>query len=179
VPVQLERVHVRALPFYNGQVTSLTSIAEHEWTAPDPGAACPAELAIEIPGFVVPAADPQSRRLVILILIVQATLPQEGEATLTPSVETAAGVQPSPALPPLRLRALRPTWVPLVSRSDTPKPARHEQVLRLNTPRCGPAWPSFRPMAARASGRGRWPRSGWHGSRPRPGRWPWFTPRST
>ncbi len=133
-PVQLERVYVRALPFYNGQVTSPTSIAEHEWTAPDPGAACPAELAIEIPGFVVPAADPQSRRLVILILIVQATLPQEGEATLTPSVETAAGVQPSPALPPLRLRALRPAWVPLVSRSDTPKPARHEQVLRLNTP---------------------------------------------
>ena len=118
----------------NGQVTSLTSIADHEWTAPDPGAACPAELAIEIPGFVVPAADPQSRRLVILILIVQATLPEEGEATITPSVETLAGVQPSPALPPLRLRALRPAWVPLVSRSDTPTPARHEAVLRLNTP---------------------------------------------
>jgi hypothetical protein len=133
-PVQLERVYVRALPFYNGQVTSLTSIAEHEWTAPDPGSACQPELAIEIPGFVLPAADPQSRRLVILILIVQATLPQEGEATLTPSVETAAGVQPSPALPPLRLRALRAAWVPLVSRSDSSKPARHEGVLRLNTP---------------------------------------------
>jgi hypothetical protein len=51
------------LPFYNGQLTLLTSIAEHEWTAPDPGAACPAELTIEIPGFVVPAADPQGRRL--------------------------------------------------------------------------------------------------------------------
>jgi len=133
-PVQLERVHVRALPFYNGQVTSLTSIAEYEWTAPDPGAACPAELAIEIPGFVVPAADPQSRRLVILILSVQSTLPQEGEATLTPSVETSTGVQPSPALPPLRLCALRPAWIPLISRSDTPTPARHEAVLRLNTP---------------------------------------------
>jgi hypothetical protein len=48
-PVRLERVYVRALPFYNGQVTSLTSIAEHEWRAPDPGAACPAELTIEIP----------------------------------------------------------------------------------------------------------------------------------
>jgi hypothetical protein len=133
-PVQLERVYVRALPFFNGQVTSLTSIARHEWTPPDSGAVCPEQLAIEIPDFVVPAADPQSRRQVILILIVQATLPQEGEATLTPSVETAAGVQPSPALPPLRLRALRPTWVPLVGRSDTPKPARSEVVLRLNTP---------------------------------------------
>ena len=121
-PVQLERVYVRALPFYNGQITSLTSIAEHEWLAPDPGAVCPAELLIEIPGFVVPAADPQSRKLVILILIVQTTLPQEGEATLAPSVETVAGVRPSPALPPLRLRALRPAWVPLVSRSDTPTP---------------------------------------------------------
>jgi hypothetical protein len=50
-PVRLERVYVRALPFYNGQVTSLTSIAEHEWTARDPGAACPAELAIEAPGL--------------------------------------------------------------------------------------------------------------------------------
>ncbi|HXQ15654.1 MAG TPA: hypothetical protein VN814_13620, partial [Caulobacteraceae bacterium] len=41
---------------------------------------------------------------------------------------------PSPALPPLRLRALRPNWVPLVSRSDPPEPARGEAVLRLNTP---------------------------------------------
>ena len=162
-------------------MTSLTSIADHEWTAPDPGAACPAGLAIEIPGFVVPAADPQSRRLVILILIVQATLPEEGEATLTPSVETAAGVQPSPPLPPLRLRALRPAWVPLVSRSDMPKPARHEQVLRLNTPS---VWSGVAilppdggaPRAERAPGAGE---GGWRGSRPRPGRWPWFTPRST
>jgi hypothetical protein len=61
-------------------------------------------------------------------------LPQEGEATLTPSVETSTGVQPFPALPPLRLCALRPAWIPLVSRSDTPTPARHEAVLRLNTP---------------------------------------------
>ena len=133
-PVQLERVYMHALPFYNGQITSLTSIAEHEWTAPDPGVACAADLEIEIPGFVVPVADPQSRKLVILILIVQSTLPQEGEATLTPSVETMAGVRPSPALPPLRLRALRPAWVPLVSRSNTPKRARNEAVQRLNTP---------------------------------------------
>jgi hypothetical protein len=133
-PVQVERLHVNALPFYNGQVTSMTSIAAHEWTIPDPAAVCPAELIIEIPDFVVPATDPQSRRQVILILIVQATLPEEGEATLTPSVETAAGIRPSPLLPPLRLRALRPAWVPLVSRSDTPKMARGEQVLRLNTP---------------------------------------------
>ena len=40
-PVQLVRVRVRALPFYGGQVTSMTAIAEHEWTAPDPGGACP------------------------------------------------------------------------------------------------------------------------------------------
>jgi hypothetical protein len=32
--------------------------------------------------------DRQDRRLVILILVVHATLPQEGEATLTPSIET-------------------------------------------------------------------------------------------
>jgi hypothetical protein len=133
-PVLLERVYVRALPFYNGQVTSLTSIAEHDWTPPDPSAASPAQVTIEIPGFVVPAGDPQSRRLVILILIIQATLPQEGEATITPSVETAAGVQTSPALPPLRLRALLPAWVPLVSRSDPSEPARQKAVLRLNTP---------------------------------------------
>ena len=133
-PVRLERVYLRALPFYNGQVTSLTSLAEHEWRAPDPSATCPGEFAIEIPDFVVPANDPQTRKLVILILVVQTTLPQEGEATLTPSVETAAGIQPSPAMPPLRLRAFRPTWIPVVSRSDTPTAAQLEKVLRLNTP---------------------------------------------
>jgi hypothetical protein len=133
-PIRVERIHLRALPFYNGQVTSLTSIAAHEWTPPEPGAASPAEIAIDMPGFVVPAADPQSRRLVILMLTVQATLPEEGEATLTPFVETAAGVAPSPALPPLRLSARRPAWFPLVSRPDAPDRARDEAVLRLNTP---------------------------------------------
>jgi hypothetical protein len=132
--VQVERIHVRALPFYNGQITSLTSIAEYEWKTPYPGAACEPELTLEIPDFVVPATDPQSRRQVILILIIQAMLPQEGEATLKPSLETMDRIKPSPALPPLRLRALRPSWIPLVSQSDTPSPARNEKVLRLNTP---------------------------------------------
>ena len=45
------------------------------------------DLAVGDAGFVVLAADPQSRKQVILILIVQSTLPQEGEATLTASVE--------------------------------------------------------------------------------------------
>jgi hypothetical protein len=87
-----------------------------------------------MPAFVVPAADAQSRRQVILLLHIQATLPEEGEATLTPSIETIDGIRPSPALPPLRLRALRPAWVPLVSRSDTPDRGRDAAVLRLNTP---------------------------------------------
>lgn len=133
-PVHLERIFIRALPFYNGQVTSLTSLAEHEWLPPDPGAPCPPETTIEMPDFVAPAADPQSRRLILLILIVQTTLPAEGEATLLPALETAAGVQPSPALPPLRLRALAPGWIPLVSRTDAPDTTRRETILRLNTP---------------------------------------------
>jgi DNA-directed RNA polymerase specialized sigma24 family protein len=133
-PVRVERVHIRALPFYNGQVTSPTSVAEHEWFAPDRGAATPAKIDLEAPAFVVPAADPQSRRLILLILTVQVTLPEEGGATLTPSIETSEGVRPSPALPPLRLLALKPAWVPLVSRSDTPQLRPAEAVLRLNTP---------------------------------------------
>jgi len=133
-PVYLERIFIRAWPFYNGQVTSATSLAEHEWLAPDPGAPCPPETTIEMPGFVAPAADPQSRRLILLILIVQATLPAEGEATLIPVLETAAGVQPAPALPPLRLRALALGWVPLVSRTDAPDATRRAAILRLNTP---------------------------------------------
>ena len=133
-PVLVERVHVRALSFYNGQVTSLTSIAEHIWTAPVPGPASPPSLSLEMPGFVIPAADPQSRRQVILILVVQTTLPEDGEATLTPSIETMSGIRPSPALPPLRLRALRPSWNPWVSRSDIADARRDERVLRLNIP---------------------------------------------
>ncbi len=132
--VHLKRIFIHALPFYNGQVTSLTSLAEHEWLAPDPGAPCPPETTIEMPDFVAPAADPQSRRLILLILIVQTTLPADGEATLRPSLQTAAGVQPSPALPPLRLRALAPDWTPLVSRTEATDAARNERILRLNTP---------------------------------------------
>ena len=133
-PVRVERIHIRALPFYNGQVTSPTSVAEHEWIAPDRGAATPANVDIEMPAFDVPAVDPQSRGSIILILVVRTTLPEEGEATLTPLVETAGGVHPSPALPSLRLRALEPAWIPLVSRSDTRKPWTDQAVLRLNTP---------------------------------------------
>ncbi len=132
-PVRIERVYLRALPFYNGQLTSLTSIAAHEWISPDAGAVCPPELVIEIPDFVVPAADPESRRLVMILLVIQATLEEAGEATIAPSVTTATGIPVQPPLPPLRLRALRPEWVPLVSRSAEPKPIR-EPVLRLNTP---------------------------------------------
>jgi hypothetical protein len=131
---RLERVHIRALPFYNGQVTSTTAIAEYEWTAPDAGMDGSAEVAIECPGFVVPAADPQSRRQVILLLTVQSALLGEGEVMLTPSLETGDGLRPSPAMPPLRLRAVRPTWVPLVSRSATQDQRRDNAVLRLNTP---------------------------------------------
>lgn len=134
-PVRVERIFIRALPFYNGQITSLTSIAEHEWANADPGAESPPEISIEIADFIVPAADPQSRRQVILILVVQTTLPKEGDATLYPSVETMDGIKPSPALPPLRLRALLPSWAPLVSRSDEAKrTSRDEAALRLNAP---------------------------------------------
>ncbi len=53
-PVRVERIFVRALPFYNGQVTSLTSIAEHEWTAPDPGAASPPSSSSRAPALWFP-----------------------------------------------------------------------------------------------------------------------------
>ena len=89
---------------------------------------------MDIPEFIVLPPDPQSRRQVLLLLILQATLPDEGEATLIPIVETGDGARPSPDLPPLRLRALRPLWTPLVNRSDSPRPGRDQQVLRLNTP---------------------------------------------
>lgn len=133
-PIRLDRVHLRALPFYNGQVTSMTALAEHEWIPPDPSGVSSSALVIDCPAFVVPPTNPQSRAQVILIVTVEATLPTEGIVTITPRLETAGGLQPSPALPPLRLRAVRPAWIPLVSRSGSSAPARIGNVLRLNTP---------------------------------------------
>jgi hypothetical protein len=41
--------------------------------------------------------DGQDRRLVILILVVHATLPQDGEATLTPSIWSRSPIASKPS----------------------------------------------------------------------------------
>jgi hypothetical protein len=61
-------------------------------------------------------------------------MPEAGEATLIPVLAPLEAEVQSPSLPPLRLAAVQPSWVPIVSRSEKPDAGRRQAILRLNTP---------------------------------------------
>jgi hypothetical protein len=94
----------------------------------------PAEGVVEIADFTVPAVEPQTRRQFLLQLDVNVRMPEAGEATLIPVLAPLEAEVQSPSLPPLRLAAVQPSWVPIVSRSEKPDAGRLQAILRLNTP---------------------------------------------
>ncbi len=123
----VEGVGLLAYRFYNGQVTSMTPVASFAGTVPS-------EPFIEIADFCVPAVAPQTRNQFLLQLEIDVRLTELGEATLTPALVLSEAEALSPNLPPLRLSAIRPHWMPIVSRSERPDAGRLQAVLRLNTP---------------------------------------------
>ncbi len=134
-PLRLTEAHMRALPFYNGQVTSMTPVASRNWPAADIGVPGRHEQLFEDAEFTVPAIDPQSRKAFVLILRVELALPAGGEAILRPSLEVLEPAMAGPELPPLRLSAARPAWQPVVSRPPMQHPAPQDEAVRcLNAP---------------------------------------------
>ena len=126
-PLNVEGIGLTVYRFYNGQVTSMTPVAEHAGPLPPEGV-------VEIADITVPAVDPQTRRQFLLQLDVNVRMPEAGEATLIPVLAPLqAEIQP-PSLPPLRLAAVQPSWVPIVSRSEKLDAGRLQAILRLNTP---------------------------------------------
>lgn len=134
-PLRVTGVHMRAQPFFNGQVTSMDAVASRDWTGSLIEGAGRHEQIFEDGDFTVPAVDPQSRKSFILILRIEVALPDGGEATLTPRLTVLAPAIDGPTLPPLRVRADRPAWQPIVSRPPLQYPApQDEAVRRLNAP---------------------------------------------
>jgi hypothetical protein len=126
-PLRVEGIGLSVYRFYNGQVTSMTPVAER-------AGPLPAEGVVEIADFTVPAVEPQTRRQFLLQLDVNVRMPEAGEATLIPVLAPLEAEVQSPSLPPLRLAAVQPSWVPIVSRSEKPDAGRLQAILRLNTP---------------------------------------------
>lgn len=134
-PLRVTGVHMRAQPFFNGQVTSMDAVASRDWTGFDIVGAGHDEQIFEDGDFTVPAVDPQSRKSFLVILRVEVALPDGSEATLTPRLSVLAPAVDGPKLPPLRLRADRPGWQPVVSHPPLQYPApQDEAVRRLNAP---------------------------------------------
>lgn len=128
---RLREVHLRALPFFNGQATSLTPLAEwpHAVTAAEAEAA---SLRLETPDFGLRDPAPGSRSMAILILRIGLEAPDTAgaEVTIRPALEAEG--EPAPfVLPPLRLRATASGWVPAIA---VPGPENEEALLRLNAP---------------------------------------------
>src|SRR5580704_10526609 len=97
-PLRVEGIGLSVYRFYNGQVTSMTPVAEH-------AGPLPAEGVVEIADFTVPTVEPQTRRQFLLQLDVNVRMPEAGEATLIPVLAPLEPEVQSPSLPPLRLAA--------------------------------------------------------------------------
>ncbi|WP_137180439.1 hypothetical protein [Roseomonas sp. AR75] len=119
-----------ALPFHNGQATSMTPLASWEATldAADPGAET---LDLAAPDFAVRTPVPGSRAQAILILRLGIEAPDDGTLTIAPTLATAGAAC---ALPALTLRATRPAFRPMIAPPDPLAPEQEEALLRLNAP---------------------------------------------
>ena len=122
---------VRALSFYNGQVTSERVLAAAEQSFSGAETVEAPSLVLEAPDFNLPAPAAGSRSQAILMLKATVQAAGEGEFTLTPTI-VADGAEL--ALPPLRVAAFLPAWRPLIAEGGKPDVLRLIRVLRLNRP---------------------------------------------
>ncbi len=122
-----------AFPFYNGQMTSMTAVAQHTFTAV--AADADGLIVLDAPEFEIPGPSPHSRRQFIVIVTITVTMGSEGEVELAPSLEIAAGDAPMPDLPILRVAAHAPRWMPYVA-GDAPNSPAQRAILQLNAPSC-------------------------------------------
>jgi hypothetical protein len=127
----VQKIDVKALSFHQGQVMSMTPLAQASLEIAAGEAVSATNIILDAPDFGLRDPVPGSRSQVLLLIDARVTAPIGGEITLTP--ELTADDQTVP-LPSLRLRAEKPAWVPAAARSGEPNRARIQSVLRLNTP---------------------------------------------
>jgi hypothetical protein len=129
--IDVHSISLTALSFYNGQVTSPTPLAAFETRPADRRL-----RTVRVEPFAVPDVDPNSRKQVVILLRLEATVNGDDPVTIRPTLRPAAS--PSPlVLPPLRLQTRRSVWQPLPSIGDgreTPSSIRTDAVLGLNQP---------------------------------------------
>ena len=119
------KLTVRALPFYNGQITSTTPIANFEQSAP---AMSDGAWVFDVTPFAVPDLNPEARNRIILIIALEVA---SAEAiTISPQVATASSGPIE--LPPVKLQAQRLGWIPRVAGDAAA--AKASAILRLNEP---------------------------------------------
>jgi hypothetical protein len=129
--VRIHKVALVARHFYNGQVTPAAHIAVFEQTAPsDPTAS---SLEIVASPFAVPTLDPQTRKQLLLILVVECAAASNRPFTLRPSLVTQHPTSDALHLPPARLQPRTPTWVPSVAGKGGAS-RQADATLRLNEP---------------------------------------------
>ncbi len=128
--LEVRKIEVAAYPFYNGQMTSATPIAMFQQAAPALPPTLPCRIAVA--PFDLPALDPQTRKQIVIILVVELALTAGRSVSLRPVIAALSPASESVALPPVRLRAGPPAAVPLVAERVQAEKAR--TILRLGEP---------------------------------------------
>jgi hypothetical protein len=116
---------VRALPFYNGQITSMTPIASFEQSAP---AMSDGAWVFDVAPFAIPDLNPEARNRIVLVVALEVT----GAETITISPTIAAASSAPVELPPVKLQSQRPGWIPRIA-GDAPA-AKASAILKMNEP---------------------------------------------
>ena len=108
----LESAAVLAQPFFNGQITSFRAAAHHSWAGLEAQVAG-GRVTKEAPDFALPPTEPETRKQFLLLVQLSLRLAGGREATVVPTVESMDDAFAPTELPPLRLRAVEPSWIPI------------------------------------------------------------------
>lgn len=137
--LRVQSARIVAYPFYNGQVTSMTPAAQHEFPTPrvedDGESRRSVALRLDAPDFELPTPRPESKRQTLIILSVNVETGSSGHAELAPFVEPSGVEASAPRLPALRLVWREPAWIPLVS-GVSPEGQTLAAIRRLSSPSC-------------------------------------------
>ncbi|MEM9783414.1 MAG: hypothetical protein AAF899_13180 [Pseudomonadota bacterium] len=128
--IRLERLHIAAYPFYNGQITSPNAIAEGSVEITETLAA--GRITRSFPGFAVPQIDPDTRRRIVLV--VNAEMTADLGAACHLGMTLCAGRDHHVPLAPVRLKATEPVWRPIGSDAHDRSDYHHRLLLQLNEP---------------------------------------------
>jgi hypothetical protein len=128
--VCIGKVSVHAFPFYNGQITAPSALAA--WETTPPRAPQTGHLRLAVEPLEIAAVEPEARKHIILLVGLELVATDARAFTVRAAIAARMPATEFVPLPPLRLRARRPSFVPTMAE---PHSDRHAQaILRLNEP---------------------------------------------